>query len=61
MPGYGTSLPSARSVPINAILDLSASDYIEFYGYARADSGSLNINGDASDRRTFFSIAKMIE
>ena len=61
VPGYGTSLPSARSVPINAILDLSASDYIEFYGYARADSGSLNINGDASDRRTFFSIAKMIE
>ncbi len=60
VPGYSTSLPSARSVPINAILDLSASDYIEFYGYARADSGSLIFYGDASDRRTFFSIAKMI-
>ena len=60
VPGYSTSLPSARSVPINAILDLSASDYIEFYGYARADSGSLVFYGDASDRRTFFSIAKMI-
>jgi hypothetical protein len=61
VPGYGTSLPSARSVSITAILDLSASDYIEFFGLIRVDSGTPSFYGSTtSDKRTFFSIARMV-
>ena len=58
---YSTSLPSARNVSITAILDLSATDYIEFFGLIRVDSGTPSFYGStSSDRRTFFSIARMV-
>ena len=58
---YSTSLPSARNVSITAILDLSASDYIEFFGLIRVDSGTPSFYGSTgTDKRTFFSITRMV-
>jgi len=62
VPGYSPSLPSGRNTSITSILDLSASDYIEFFGMVRVDSGTPGFYGSTgTDKGTFFSIAKMIE
>ena len=62
VPGYSPSLPSNRNTSITSILDLSASDYIEFFGMVRVDSGTPGFYGSTgTDKGTFFSIAKMIE
>jgi len=58
---YSTSLPSARNVSITAILNLSVSDYIEFFGMVRVDSGTPSFFGTTgTDKRTFFSITRMV-
>lgn len=60
--GQGTSNSGATSPQITAILDLSASDYIEIYASIDVNSGTPSVYGSSAtdSNYTFLQISKMI-
>jgi hypothetical protein len=60
--GQGTGNSGATSPQITAILDLSASDYIEIYASIDVNSGTPSVYGssDTDSNYTFLQISKMI-
>ena len=59
---YSTGQSSAGSLSITSILNLSAGDYIEIFGYLDVNSGTPSFSGAsaAADRYSVLQIAKMI-
>jgi Tfp pilus assembly protein FimT len=62
-PGFQATYPSDTTLNATTIVNLSASDYIEFYGMVRVNSGTPGFFGSSTltNIYSYFNIAKMIE
>ena len=60
---YSTSQGSGGNQNITCIINLSAGDYVEFYGRIRVQSGTPSFYGASADtdRYSFFEIIRIIE